>query len=349
MTLSPILPSHDATTVALNFGVFIAEQARTHRVSQSAIIAALRPHITPSQPEVPSHAPAADTPAVSPASETTDGGEASSSLPSSPSVAPSPEPQPNPSAVQADAAPLRIEASPAESDAAEISAPIPQAEEAKARGKGIRAKFLEAYPLYPKWSARQFAAHLGCTIPYIRNVAAEEGLKLTSHIEAKRIIAAEQAEERAKAKAAAPKLNIKQSVAELYAENPAITTDEAFQRLPSAKRDTVRSALASLRMRDKLAAAVAETTPEPTPQAPVSPPPLNRGTLTDRVRIMHQQHPTWTARMIANELGARLSSVETLLSVVRGATKGQAEQAPLSSRLDQIKHYREVAKRLGRV
>jgi hypothetical protein len=88
--ISPILPAHDATTIALDFGVFIAEQARTHRVSQTAIIAALRPCITPSQPEGPSkpHAPAADTPATQAAGVTTDGGVSTSSL-TSPSVKPS--------------------------------------------------------------------------------------------------------------------------------------------------------------------------------------------------------------------------------------------------------------------
>lgn len=60
--ISPILPAHDADTITLDFGVFVAEHARTYRTSQSAIIAALRPCITPSQPErSSSHAPAAQT------------------------------------------------------------------------------------------------------------------------------------------------------------------------------------------------------------------------------------------------------------------------------------------------
>ena len=48
--ISRILPAQEADTVALDFGVFVAKQSRTHRVSQSVIIAALRPYITPSQP-----------------------------------------------------------------------------------------------------------------------------------------------------------------------------------------------------------------------------------------------------------------------------------------------------------
>lgn len=95
--ISPILSAQDADTVALDLGVFIAERARTYRTSQSAIIAALRPYIAPeapasepppSQPEEPEPiAPVDGTPAVPPASETTDGeGASSSSLPASPSV-----------------------------------------------------------------------------------------------------------------------------------------------------------------------------------------------------------------------------------------------------------------------
>lgn len=98
--ISPILSAPDADTITLDFGVFVAEHARTFRTSQSAIIAALRPCITdigmpistPSQPEATSspHAPAADTPATQAAGVTTDGGVPTSSL-ASPSVEPIPE------------------------------------------------------------------------------------------------------------------------------------------------------------------------------------------------------------------------------------------------------------------
>lgn len=133
--ISPILSAPDADTIALDFGVFVAEHARTYRTSQSAIIAALVPCITdigkpistPSQPEVSSHASAADTPATQAAGDKTDGGSHSPALAGDPpSVSPSPEPQPIPQAVQAGAALLRDVTSPVESDAAEISTPIPK-------------------------------------------------------------------------------------------------------------------------------------------------------------------------------------------------------------------------------
>jgi hypothetical protein len=71
--ISSILPSHDADTIALDFGVFIAKRAKRYRTSQTAIIAALVPliatgpvlsrtmSITPSQPSPASQAPAART------------------------------------------------------------------------------------------------------------------------------------------------------------------------------------------------------------------------------------------------------------------------------------------------
>jgi hypothetical protein len=126
MTLSAIISKHHELRIH-NLGMSAVYRiAADEGVTPSTVIGLLSTKpFTPSQPEVSPHAPAADTPATQAAGETTDGGEASSSLPSSPSVDPSPEPQPDPSAVQADAAPLRDVTSPAESDAAEISAPIP--------------------------------------------------------------------------------------------------------------------------------------------------------------------------------------------------------------------------------
>lgn len=59
------------------------------------------------------------------------------------------------------------------------------------------------------------------------------------------------------------------------------------------------------------------------PKAPAALPPkvqpaaaASGQTLTDRVRRVHQQHPTWTARMLAAELGAKESSVSSILGTV---------------------------------
>lgn len=106
--ISQFLPMQSADAVALDFGVFVAEQARTHHVSQTAIIAALRPHIapeeinpsacnsgrlspnTPQKEITPSQSEGSSSPHA-PAAVTTDGEGLSSSRPSSPSVEPIPE------------------------------------------------------------------------------------------------------------------------------------------------------------------------------------------------------------------------------------------------------------------
>jgi len=90
-----------------------------------------------------------------------------------------------------------------------------------------------------------------------------------------------------------------------------------------------------------------EVVPPANPQKPVAPPPRT-GTLTDRVRAVHHQHPTWTARMIANELGANYTSVSTTLGKVRGEKPAPAQKHQFEGRADMISHYSEVAKRLGK-
>lgn len=94
--INSILSAHDTDTVQLRGNLFIAQLAYDYRTSQSAIIAALRPCITPSQPEATSkpHAPAAQT-----------DGEGSPPC-ASPSVEPVPEapkPLPDASDIPADA------------------------------------------------------------------------------------------------------------------------------------------------------------------------------------------------------------------------------------------------------
>jgi hypothetical protein len=58
--ISPILPTHDADTIGLELGIFIARQSHHYRVSRDAVIAAIREAL-PSQPSQSSQAPAART------------------------------------------------------------------------------------------------------------------------------------------------------------------------------------------------------------------------------------------------------------------------------------------------
>lgn len=213
MTLSPILSAPDATTVTLDFGVFIAEQARTHRVSQTAIIAALRPCITPSQPEAPSkpHAPAADTPATQAAGDTTDGeDELSSSLPFFPSVEPIPETSDagahgglndEPSAA-VESVPLTTDSPANEGDESDVAPETAQRTiapdaangggqraDAEALGSAVEAgapsprmtkreQVRECHEQHPDWTSHQIAEHLGFGVQHIQVMASHLSLKL---------------------------------------------------------------------------------------------------------------------------------------------------------------------------
>lgn len=185
--ISPILPAHEATTVALDFGVFIAEQARTHRVSQTAIIAALRPCITPSQPEASSkpHAPAADTPATQAAGDTTDG--EAPPKPSSPAV------DPDTSAVTAAEEQARHEpvdewATPPERVDPVVANSLPGAECAEDRAQNPkrprketgRAKILATHALHPDLPSKLIAEHLSISEDAVRATASRKNIKLVS-------------------------------------------------------------------------------------------------------------------------------------------------------------------------
>lgn len=95
--------------------------------------------------------------------------------------------------------------------------------------------------------------------------------------------------------------------------------------------------------------------PAKRPAAIVVPPAGKVTTILDRVRVVHQQHPTWTASMIAKHLGANANSVSTLLATVRRQERG--EQAPpppaikpeFEGRAELLEHYDGVGKRLGKV
>ncbi|KQU96463.1 hypothetical protein [Devosia sp. Root105] len=72
-------------------------------------------------------------------------------------------------------------------------------------------------------------------------------------------------------------------------------------------------------------------------------------TKLDRVRLMHEQHPTWTARMIALQLGEKEGTVSTLLATVRKEVRAPAEPKPeFSSEQEMRQHYGDVAARLGK-
>ena len=178
MPLSDFLATFEADNVALDFGVFVAEQARSRRVSQPAIIAALRPHITPSQP-ASSHAPAVTAPAL--ADATTDGEKQPSSLPASPSVAPIP-PSPLPGDPAGEAGSL-------------THAPTSSAAFSPTRGRPdtTRAKIVAVHAEHPEWPSKLIAEHLGISEDAVRATASRKKIKLVSWWDYQRAVAKETA------------------------------------------------------------------------------------------------------------------------------------------------------------
>lgn len=93
-------------------------------------------------------------------------------------------------------------------------------------------------------------------------------------------------------------------VASLHAAEPWLTPEEASSRLniPIGNLRTFTQEL-------DLAWGQGER-----PQPPVADKASKK---IDRIRLVHSQHPTWTARMIANHLGEKQDTVSTLLAIVR--------------------------------
>lgn len=74
--------------------------------------------------------------------------------------------------------------------------------------------------------------------------------------------------------------------------------------------------------------------------------------LFDQVVVMHRMHPTWTASMIAKELGAKVQSVATYLTGARNnpptPPHSMRPARKWKSEAEMQAHYAEVAKRLGK-
>lgn len=117
--------------------------------------------------------------------------------------------------------------------------------------------------------------------------------------------------------------SVKAQVFEAHDAHPDWTAQQIADHY-GLKKGSVATALFDARKARNATLAVEEPVPAPNPQKPVGePPPPASGTLLDRVRIIHQQHPTFTARLIANELGANQSSVSVYLATIRKEEAGE--------------------------
>lgn len=334
--------------------------------------------ITPLAPA--SHAPAADTPAAPPASETDGEGRNSSPEPA-PSVDPIPETvnlvsdePPTPPSHQGEilgekgTAPCDTAAA---GKTAEASASAAPKRRNRDRGKQVEAVIRE----HPDWPDQVIAEHLGVSAAYIRMAAVRLKLPLASRhdwrkaqqeqvnealrqSQAKPVEAIERAgpptpraepQQPPAGKSVDPKrLPIKHQVANLHSMHPDWDAARIAQEI-GAKLNTVTTALSDARAAAR--ESLSEPIPPANPQRPVAPPPVGElKTLNDRVRALHQQHPNWTGRMIANELGANPNSVSVALARIRNpkAEPAPVEQPQFTGRRQMIEHYGEIAKRLGK-
>jgi hypothetical protein len=214
MTLSSILPAHDADTIKLRGDLFIAQLAYDFRTSQSAIIAALRPCITPPQPETSSsRAPAAQTdgggsppcssPSVEPDADACpddpDGvhftgcgcdydspddptTEAPKPLPDVPDIPADALVQPAEAktSVQADGDVISAVKGSARLENAEGVESPPSAPATRRRIQGRKEELLRVHAKHPDWPDYLIAEEMGVDGAYVRKAAQRLGIKLTS-------------------------------------------------------------------------------------------------------------------------------------------------------------------------
>lgn len=263
--ISPILPAHDATTVALDFGVFVAEHARTFRTSQTAIIAALRPHLapevtTPSQPPPPSQAPAASTSTTAPVDVQAEGDDASLSADPIPEA-----PKPLPAANGHDQQPAEAKTSDQGAlssepggmqDECAIHPATPskprKAQKAKpgAKPPTTRAKVRELHAAHPDWGHRQLCAALPDANPQTISVELSKirgELRVIEDAETQRRLIAEARErEKAPAPGAGEKQTLNEKVRALHQLHPNWTARLIAIEL-GANPNSVSVALARIR------------------------------------------------------------------------------------------------------
>lgn len=324
---------------------------------------------TPSQPSPPPSA--ADTPETHAPGVQTDGEDRqSSSLPSSPSVdlsglaaheqGPTPSPSPMANAPEPESR-STVSRQPGSGDFLPKAkkAPKPPKEPKPPRRITNRQRVRECHEAHPDWTADQIAEDIGLGAQQVRVIASQTSIKLPRPYTAKpqEPEAAPDASEAQPAPEQSPATtadDLNERLIALHTAEPTLTRPELARRLGvTVGKVNYRVERLSLDVphsrRTDDEPFTPEVIPPANPQKPVAPPPPRTGTLTDRVRALHEQHPTWTARMIANELGANVNSVSTLLAQVRGTpSAGPAQRQQFTGRMDMINHYSEVAKRLGK-
>lgn len=317
MTLSPILPTHDADTVSLRVDMLIAQMAYDYRTSQGAIASVIVDHLapvreeaddrpltpdaverllkaideiepTPSQPELTSLALAADASPPAKVDAATDRVEPSSSRPPAPSVAPIHEPAApaiNPVKPTGPLAKHAVEAPTSAGrvhDRCESTPPTPHPNgQPMRRTTGRTAALIRIHAEHPDWPASKIAKAIGTTRDVIHAAASKRGIKLPSQLE-----------------------------------------------WEAAKQAAIRQELSARADVETLPAAIHE----PAPTLPTQPKPPTR---REQFRQAHAAHPEWTSKEHAAHLGISMENVCAVATQIgitlprAGRTK--SEQAPVTT------------------
>lgn len=155
---------------------------------------------------------------------------------------------------------------------------------------------------------------------------------------------------RSKGLAASLQKSVKQQVRDLHAEHPDWSSRQIAAALPDCNPQTISVALSDIRGEERAAEDIATQTRLIAEAAERSRQPLKTEpggrSLGERVKALHRQKPNWNARMIANELGAPLNSVRTMLSTTKAEDRPVAPEFAGKAALQD--HYAEVGKRLGK-
>ena len=232
-----------------------------------------------------------------------------------------------------------------------------------------RQRVLECHEQHPDWGAAEIAAELDMSKANVWSIASQIGIKFPSKVTAttealRKAVEASPAKPQEPVERAGPptpraepkqppastsgRTSLKRRVADTYRDHPDWSSEQIAEHL-GAKLGSVSHALHDARA--AAGAAEVEIIPPATPQTPVAPPPVGElKTLNERVRALHEQHPNWTGRMIANELGANPNSVSVALARIRNpkAATAPPEQPQFTGRRQMVAHYGEIAKRLGK-
>lgn len=401
--ISLILPARDADTIALDFGVFVAEHARTFRTSHTAIIAALLPSIIPSQPPTP--APAAPTSTNAPVDVQAESVDAALSADPLPETANENGPEPD-AATSIDSEtivqggiPVRpgvglvdltvggdqsgtaaTESTGASQKRAQTatgtgtvgdnpgpaSRPMATAKtdaptdrsQASGDGQSQDDSGVRVAPVdtpFDHHSAAPATSPVKPTDPQAKHAAEGSLSSEPGGMQDESAIHPATPSKPRKALKPTPKAQTTRArVRELNAAHPDWGHRQICSALPDANPQTISVELSKIRgeqrviedaeTQQRLIAEAREREKAPAPGLG------EKQTLNDKVRALHHQHPNWTARLIAIELGANPNSVSVALARIRNpkSLPTTAAKPEFAGRRQMVEHYGAIAKRLGK-